>query len=182
MLAPLLLGVLAACNTGGCYDNGSAIPLASYKSAATGQPVSVTSLEIRGIGAPDDSLLVGSHQSAQQVWLPMRSTATTTSWCFHYTIPAIEDPAWNDTLTFNYQTLPRFVSDECGAMYFYRITEYSYTTHMIDSVAVVDSLITNVDIPQIEILLRELPAEPDEPEEPENPEEPDIPGGEAGGE
>jgi hypothetical protein len=39
-------------------------------------------------------------------------------------------------------------------MYRYNIKEVSYTTHLIDSIAVLDSLITNVDDTQLRIYFR----------------------------
>ena len=54
-------------------------------------------------------------------------------------------------------------------MYHYRITAYTYTTHLIDSVAVTDSLITNIDRETIQIYFRT--AEPSEPADPDNPDQ-----------
>ena len=52
-------------------------------------------------------------------------------------------------------------------MYCFRITDVQYTTHIIDSVGVADSVITNVDIQRIRIYMRtELPDENPEPNEP----------------
>ena len=49
-------------------------------------------------------------------------------------------------------------------MYHYLITDYAYTTHLIDSVAVTDSLITNIDHETIQIFFRT--AEPSQPDDP----------------
>lgn len=45
-------------------------------------------------------------------------------------------------------------------MYHYLITSFTYTRHLIDSVAVTDSLITNIDIESIQIFFRT--SDPDE--------------------
>ncbi len=58
---------------------------------------------------------------------------------------------FNDTITFDYQSLPYFASEECGAMYRYTINKVSYTTHLIDSVVMLDTLITNSLIPTVRI-------------------------------
>ena len=47
-----------------------------------------------------------------------------------------------------------FASAECGAMYRYHVRSFTYTTHMIDSVKMTDSLITNNDAEQIQIFFR----------------------------
>ena len=53
-------------------------------------------------------------------------------------------------------------------MFIYRIKRCSTTTHLIDSVVVADSLITNVDIVRIRIYFR---TQSDGPETPDTPDE-----------
>ncbi|MDE5682845.1 MAG: hypothetical protein K2I39_01370 [Muribaculaceae bacterium] len=152
---------MASCNTAGCLDNQSAIPLAGFRSSATGDDISVQGIRISGVGAPADSAIASG--SVSQVYLPMRSTAESTAWCFHYTQEGLDDPALNDTVTFGYESIPYFASEECGAMYRYMIQSVSTTTHIIDSVVVADSLITNVEATRIYIYFRT--AETEEPEQ-----------------
>lgn len=52
-------------------------------------------------------------------------------------------------------------------MYYYRITEMENTFHLVDSVVILDSLITNVDSTRIQIFFRTT-------EEPEPDPEPDT--------
>ena len=155
-LLPLLALAVAAtaCNTTGCLDNRNAIPRAAFLSSATGASISLNLLQIHGIGAPGDSILLKSGEAASEVYLPMRSEHDITQWCFHYTQSDISDLAMNDTITFRYRSIPYFASEECGAMYRYNITECTTTTHLIDSVVVADSLITNVDRVRIRIYFR----------------------------
>lgn len=154
---------MAACNTSGCLDNQSSIPLAAFRSSTTGDDISVSGLRISGVGSPGDSALTTGSSAISQVYLPMRSTAETTAWCFHYTQEGLDDPALNDTVSFGYESIPYFASEECGAMYRYLIKEVSTTTHLIDSVVVADSLITNVEATRIYIYFRT--AEQEEPQE-----------------
>jgi len=163
LLIVLCVLVLAACNTTGCLDNQSAIPLAGFRSSATGSDISVSGLRISGVGVHADSALTSGSGAISQVYLPMRSTAQSTAWCFHYTQEGLDDPAFNDTIAFRYESIPYFASEECGAMYRYMIEEVSNTTHLIDSVVVADSLITNVDITRIYIYFRTTDQE--EPEQ-----------------
>lgn len=160
LIVPVLAALAAACNSSGCLDNQSSIPLAEFRSSADGKGISLRGLRISGIGAPNDLVLAGPEQTLTQIYLPMRSTATETAWCFHYTQEGLDDDAFNDTVAFSYTSRPFFASDECGAMYVYRITGVSTTTHLIDSVAVLDSLITNVDLPRIAIYFRTAEDEP----------------------
>lgn len=122
--------------------------------SSTGNAISVSGLRISGVGAPNDSVVNDTLRAISTVYLPMRSTATTTAWCIHYKQEGIDDPAFNDTISFGYTSEPYFASEECGAMYYYRINRVSTTTHLIDSVIVTDSLITNVDATRIRIYLR----------------------------
>ena len=59
-----------------------------------------------------------------------------------------------DIITFHYTALPYFASDECGAMYYYRIDRTEWTSRLIDSVAVIDPLISNVERERIRIYFR----------------------------
>lgn len=154
ILTLALLLATAACNTSGCLDNQSAIPLAGFRSGTTGSDISVPGLRISGVGAPADSALTDGKSAISQVYLPMRSTQSTTAWCFHYTQEGLDDPALNDTVAFGYESIPYFASEECGAMYSYLITDVRTTTHLIDSVVVADSLITNADLKRIYIYFR----------------------------
>lgn len=163
-----LASLASACNTNGCLDNQSALPLAGMYSAATGNPISINNIEISGIGAPGDSVLLDKGTSVSEIYLPMRTTQQQTSWRIRYFQESLE--GIEDTLTFDYESEPYFVSEECGAMYFYRIKNYTYTNNVIDSVAVTDSLITNVERIRIEIYFRT--STPDTPTEtPDTPDE-----------
>ena len=66
----------------------------------------------------------------------------------------LDDEAYNDTLTFGYTSSPYFASEQCGAMLLYEIHSFKYTRHLVDSVAIVDSLITNTDLERIKIYFR----------------------------
>ncbi|MCM1068229.1 MAG: DUF6452 family protein [Muribaculaceae bacterium] len=170
-----MAAAIASCNSSGCLDNQSSIPLAGFYSSATGTPMTVSNIEIMGVGAPHDSVLVGEG-AISQVYLPMRSTAGSTAWCFSYSQPGIDDPAFNDTVTFTYTSEPYFASEECGAMYIYTISSVKYTTHLMDSVVLADSIVTNTDIERIKIYFRtNTPDEGDDDEGgDENPETPDV--------
>lgn len=167
--------LVAGCNTTGCTDNQNSVPLAGFYSYATFDPISVPGIEIGGVGAPADSLLLKSSGSQQQVYLPLRAAHDVTKFFIHYTQPGLDDPALNDTLTFTYTATPYFASEECGAMYHYRISHLGYTRHLIDSVGMTDSLVTNVEREQIRIFFRTVETSPDEPENPDEPVTPDEP-------
>lgn len=144
---------LTGCNSSGCINNQNSIPLAGFYSFTSLTGISVPNLTVGGVGAPGDSLIL-NNSSASSVYLPFRSQQPETSFFFHYNQEGINDDAFNDTLTFTYSSIPYFASEECGAMFRYIITSYTYTKHLIDSVGLVDSVITNVDRERIRIYFR----------------------------
>ena len=137
---------LAACNTSGCTENQNSIPLAGFYSSAAEAQVSLDSVGVYGVGVPGDSLLL----------------APATSFVFTYRGPGLDNPLLNDTLTFVYDAVPYFAGEECGAMYVYDITRLDVTDHLIDSVALLDRHITNVDIESLKIFFRTAEPEPEQ--------------------
>ena len=113
---------MAGCNTSGCLDNQSALPKAALYSSATGSAISLNNLEISGVDAPGDSVLVEAGTAVSEVYLPMRATKQSTSWRFSYAQEGLE--GMDDIVTFDYDSEPYFASAECGAMYYYRIKKY----------------------------------------------------------
>lgn len=157
LAAAATLAVVVACSSAGCLDNRSAIPRAEFYNAETRKSRSLNGLEIHGVHAPNDSLLIRKAQTVSEFYLPMRSNYNSTEWCIHYAREGISDPAFNDTILFEYDSQPYFASEDCGAMFNYRITRMRATSHVLDSVVILDSLITNVDIVRIRIYMPELP-------------------------
>ena len=153
----LLLSAIG-CNTNSCTENQSSLPLAGfYGSDGTG--IGVDSLCIRGVGAPADSALYSGSSVLTQVYLPLRSTMKTTSFCFQYLRKALNYPELYDTITFDYTAEPYFTSEECGMSYIYTVTNLTHTTHLIDSVKLLDPVITPVDIEQLHIYFRTVTAD-----------------------
>lgn len=148
--------LLQSCNATGCTDNQNSLPLAGFYSADTEASITIDSLEIGGVVAPDDSLLYKSGTALTEIYLPLRATASQTAYYFRYTQEAIDYDDLNDTITFDYSSQPYFASEECGAMYHYRITSLHYTRHIIDSIGISpdDSLITNENLQRIKIFFR----------------------------
>lgn len=151
--ALLLTIAMPSCNTLGCLENQSSIPSAGFFSYPAGEAIVVDSIRVYGIGAVGDSMLNTSIRAAS-VYLPFRAEKPSTSFAFRYLQRNLDFPSFIDTITFTYDSEPRFVSEDCGAMYFYRITKMTHTTHLIDSVSILDSLITNLDVQRIKIFFR----------------------------
>lgn len=151
-----LLPVLSGCNTSGCTDNHNALPLMGFYSSADEKKIALDSVDIGGIGAPRDSLLVEAGHAVEQLYLPFRYNNESTSFFIHYAYrqQGLDSDEFNDTITFRYTAAPYFASEECGAMIRYDIHSVEYTRHLIDSIAVTDSVITNVERERFMVFIR----------------------------
>lgn len=143
--------MMSGCSAVGCTDNQNSIPLAGFYSYSTGEAIAIPGLAIGGVGAPGDSLLIGSGAAEKQVYLPFRSTRTSTSF---YILYKQLGAGVTDTVTFTYESIPYFASEECGAMYHYRIRGVSHTSTALDSVGLTDSLVTNIERETIRLYFR----------------------------
>lgn len=146
--------VLPSCSSSGCSENRNAVPLAAFLNPATDKEISLDSLSVTGVDQPNDSVLSAAGTVVSQVYLPMRPTHESVSWCFAYKWKRLDYPELNDTITFDYTSQPFFASEECGAYYKYHITRMDYTDHLIERVEIVDSVVTNVDKVYINIYFR----------------------------
>lgn len=148
--------VASGCNTDGCMDNHSALPLMGLYSSSTELSMQLDSIGIGGVGAPSDSLLIYPGESVSSIYLPFRFDKTQTAFFIHYDYRSqgLADPAFNDTITFHYSSEPYFASEECGAFFIYRIGKVDYTTHLIENVEITDSVITNVEMERIKVFIR----------------------------
>ncbi|TFU93719.1 hypothetical protein E4T81_07100 [Barnesiella sp. WM24] len=163
--------VLQSCNSVGCTDNKSSIPLAGFYSYEELAAITVNNVSIGGVGAPDDSLLV-NNGSVSQVYLPFRADAGQSRFFIRYEDEALNFPELFDTITFNYTPIPYFASKDCGAMFRYRIDDYSYTRHLVDSVGLLTDVMTNADVETIRVYFRtQQPDDADTPDEGQQPAE-----------
>lgn len=155
-----LIAICWSCNSNGCNDNRSSIPLAGFYSS-DGKEISLNILEIGGIGAPNDSLILTAGTNVSQVYLPLRSKWDVVKYYIAYRSDGLNYPQLNDTITFRYNSIPFFASEECGAMMIYHVTSIDYTTHLLDSVAMVpaDSVITNANVENLRIYFKTSTAE-----------------------
>lgn len=160
--AALLWGVFS-CNTAGCLENRSSLPLAGFYSYSTGEQIAIDSIAITGIGSSSGEPINDFPSALSSLYLPMRSTEQSTSWEIAYKRHSILDGTLCDTISFDYSSMPYFASEECGVIYKYRIERMSYTHYLIDSIAITDSLISNTDVERIKIFFRT--AEPDAPDD-----------------
>ena len=141
-ILPLIViaAILSACNSDGCTDGSRALPHAVMYKVGTNEKTSVSNLPVYGIGAPGDSMIVDTS-TVSEFYLPLRPSADETRFVIDYT----DLDHVSDTLTMHYEAVPYFVSEDCGVTFFYNITSYEHTQHVINQVEIADPLITNVD-------------------------------------
>lgn len=160
ILPAFMLLAAVGCSSSECYENHSALPLADFFSAETNAAVSVSRLEIYGIGAPGDSILY-YDETLSQAYLPFRLGQDTTKYVFAYLsylsagsdVEDDTDMVPHDTVTFIYKPLPWFVSPSCGAMYFFDMEKVEHTSLLIDSIYV-NPRITNENAANIKIFFK----------------------------
>lgn len=146
-----IASLIQGCNTTGCTDNRSSLLIAGFYSMSSQKAIALESVEIGGIDAPNDSLLVDSKNSASDVYLPLRHTLPSSSFFIRYLGDEIAQYNVADTITIDYTSEPFFASEECGAIYRYHITALSHTHNLIDSIGLLDSIINNSDMQKMRI-------------------------------
>lgn len=146
--------IAVSCNNKECFDNQSTLPLAGLYSMQTGSAITVDSLTVYGIGTPGDSILLDNSSNVSSLYMPMPLSGNAASFVIHFNNKELNYVQLYDTLTIKYDSYPQFVSNECGAIYKYDITDFSYTTHLIDSVAIPTMEFNNIDQEVIKIYFR----------------------------
>lgn len=90
-------------------------------------------MQVHGLGK--DSLLADSIVSS--FLLPLRKDRDSTAMVMHYA-------GVNDTVVVVYEREEKYVSLACGCSVFATLKELRGTGHMVDSVAIVNSAVTNI--------------------------------------
>ena len=151
IISLVIVAGTTSCSGDGCTENQSSIPLAGFYSVETNEKIALNAIEISGVGA--NTLITNGNEPTQQTYLPLRSSQTNTAFCFHYKDFG-DDVAYNDTIWIEYTSTPYFASEECGAMFQYEIKSVKHTDIIIDSVAVIDPIINNIDMERIKIFFK----------------------------
>ena len=130
----------------GCFENRTSIPkVAFYASNAPERAISVDSISVYGVGQKTGAMIVDCGKRVTSLSLPFRNDADTTQYVVQYDMKALAQYGICDTLTFVYTRYPHFISADCGVTFNYRIDQFQYTTHMLDSAALMVEEVTNID-------------------------------------
>lgn len=144
-MAAFLCGlVVSSCSNSECYDNKNSLPLAGfYASELKPSQIYIDSISIYGIGAPGDSILLDSVSRISQAYLPFRIDQGETTYVIQYLEGLLGEYHITDTIKFNYDIKPWFVSSACGVVYYYKMLSIETTHNLIDSVICPSGEITN---------------------------------------
>lgn len=145
---------VSACNDTGCTDNQNSLPLAGFYSSQSKSAISIDSLTVFGVGMVGDTTIVKNAVSMHQVYMPFNPGASQARFVLRYEQKAFVNMGIEDTLTVNYEAVPFFHSNECGAMYVYDIKDYSITNALVDSVLFLAPRIDNTNKENIQIFFR----------------------------
>lgn len=147
--------IIAACSNDECLQNKNSLPLAGfYSSDPDPKQISVDSISIYGIGAPGDSILQDSVSGLNQSYLPFRIDQNSTTYVIRYLGGILGRYRISDTITFNYEIIPWFVSSSCGAIYKYKMNSIDATHYVIDSVTCPAGEIDNTNSENLRIFFR----------------------------
>ncbi len=149
-ILPVIAALLLLWSCGGeCYENQNALPQATFVVNGS-QPAkgALNSVKVYGLDAPNDSILWEGGQT-EQLFLPFRVDSDTTIYIFEQL-----DTESRDTVTFLYQRAPQFVSAECGVSFRFIIKSITNTGLLIDSVTCPNGEITNENIANLIIYLK----------------------------
>lgn len=153
LLTVACVAAVLSCTPSTCDENSTAIPLACFYASESKRSISLDSLTVYGVGAPGDTVIM-YNGTGTQVYLPLRMNANNCQFVFHHEAVAFSDTRYNDTLTINYNPIPYFSSMDCGAMYYYDVMDYEYSTNLVDSVRIITDRFTNADIETVQIYFR----------------------------
>lgn len=130
----------------GCFENRTSIPkVAFYASNTPERAISIDSISVYGVGQKTGAMIVDCGKRVTSLSLPFRNDADTTQYVVQYDMKALAQYGIRDTLTFVYTRYPHFISADCGVTFNYRIDQFQYTTHMLDSAALMVEEVTNID-------------------------------------
>lgn len=149
-LISLILLAVSSCEDS-CPDNKNTLPLASFFVAGDPeQQVRVDSLEIIGIGVPNDSVWSPATEQKSEIYLPFRIDSDTTGYSFSLHTEAID---LSSNVRFIYTRTPRFTDAECGVSYIFDIIKIECTGNLIDSVTCPRGFIDNTNYQDLKIYL-----------------------------
>lgn len=123
-----------------CESNDCMLSSESYCSMTfvDGQGTAVKLQDTLTVSSTADVVIINRKLGADGMELPLSYTASVDTFFLHYSTRLA------DTLWVEHQNLPYFSSMDCGTVMHYKLLGIKSTNHLIDSVRVIDSEVTNM--------------------------------------
>lgn len=137
----VLLFLSAACTPGACYEDTDVFMKAFFYREGIGKQAPDT-LSIKGKDMND--FIYENKTKVQPAILPLDAA---NEQCSFYI--SINNTA--DTLTVSYTNRPHLISKECGYVFYHYIDSVLYTTHIIDTITILNKKVTTVNEENIRI-------------------------------
>ena len=141
VLSLACLSVIISCTPESCLEKTESFLDASFYIGDTATPPD--SLTIFGAGR-DTSKIYSSKAAVKIANLPLDPQTGSS-------VFVIKINGTTDTLSFSYYSYPHLISRECGYTYYHNIEPPVFTMHIIDSIRVINKVITPKDEENIRI-------------------------------
>lgn len=145
-LIPVLSGliiILYSCAQASCFDETESYLKASLYNTSFSKILAPDSLTLYGMSR--DSIIYNKVADLTVALIPLNDTAQRSSF-------VIKINGITDTIEFRYSSYPHLISKECGYTYYHHLdTLPIFTKHIIDTILIESSTITNLKIENITI-------------------------------
>ena len=145
-LIPVLSGliiILYSCAQASCFDETESYLKASLYNTSFAKILAPDSLTLYGMSR--DSIIYNKVADLTVALFPLNVTAQRSSF-------VIKINGITDTIEFRYSSYPHLISKECGYTYYHHLdTLPIFTKHIIDTILIESSTITNLKIENITI-------------------------------
>jgi hypothetical protein len=145
-LIPVLSGliiILYSCAQASCFDETESYLKASLYNTSFAKILAPDSLTLYGMSR--DSIIYNKVADLTVALIPLNDTAQRSSF-------VIKINGITDTIEFRYSSYPHLISKECGYTYYHHLdTLPIFTKHIIDTILIESSTITNLKIENITI-------------------------------
>ena len=115
-------------------------------------PYSLEVLNVYAYGT--DSIIVNDDQNVKKLSLPLRFNVEETTMIFSYKLHAddiLPQHYDKDTIVFRHRNIPYFLTLDCNFVVKQELTDLQYTTHVLDSIVLVNPTASNNGTENIKI-------------------------------
>ena len=159
LLIGCVIGIICSCTEDDdCSGNArqmltaNILTVISTDSAQWETPYSLDLLNLYAYGT--DSIIINDDQNVKNLSLPLRYNVEETTLIFSYmlhaedTLPQHYD---KDTIVFRHHNTPYFLTLDCNFVVKQELTDLQYTTHVLDSIVIVNPTASNDGTENIKI-------------------------------